>query len=40
MVVIGIISVVFVFYTAYSTTKQAVDELSNSLNDCVCECNY
>jgi len=39
MVIIGIASVIFVFYTLYSTTKSAVDSLTSGLENCVCECD-
>ena len=39
MVIIGILSVVFVFYTVYSTTKAAVDNLSTGLENCICDCD-
>tara|TARA_R100001460_G_scaffold37665_3_gene72079 strand:- start:2661 stop:2810 length:150 start_codon:yes stop_codon:yes gene_type:complete len=38
MAIIGIISVMFVFYTVYSTTKEAVENLSSSLENCICDC--
>jgi len=39
MVIIGIISVVFIFYTVYNTTKSAVDNLTDGLNNCICNCD-
>ena len=38
MVIIGIASVIFVFYTVYSTTKAAVDSFSTDLENCICDC--
>ena len=38
MVIIGIISVIFVFYTVYSTAKSAIDSFSTDLENCICNC--
>ena len=39
MVIVGIISAMFVFYTVYSTTKEAVDNISTGLEKCICDCD-
>jgi hypothetical protein len=38
MVIIGIVSVIFVFYIVYNTTKSAIDNLTDGLNNCICDC--
>lgn len=39
MVAIGILSVIFVFYTLYSVTRAAVEDLSTGLENCICDCD-
>ena len=39
MVIVGIMSVIFVFYTVYGTTKAAIDNFSTGLENCICECD-